>query len=110
MIDLGHDQDDTVGRERDGFDHEGGVIGFKAVLESGLFHHIPEEAPGFFCSVSQLAQLQLAFGQILACENAADLTVIYFFNLQQTVLLSGFKILQSLYHIRRKCVMDFIRN
>ena len=82
IFDLGHHQDDAVGGKGDGLYHYGHVLHLEAELEGSLAHHVLKKAFGLVRTVCQLAEPDLTLFQIFAGQNAADLIVIDFLDLQ----------------------------
>ena len=64
IIDFCDDQDDTVRSDRNRFHHQRCVIIVKTKLFVGFYHHILKQVPGFFCSVSQFAELNFSVCKI----------------------------------------------
>ena len=76
---LGDNQNDAFIGKRYRLYHQRDIISFKTEFNGCLLHHIPKQLFCLFRAISQLAQLNLAVGQVIPGQGTAYLVVIQFF-------------------------------
>ena len=100
---LGDDEDNTVGIQGNGFNHERNILCLKAEFDCRLLHHITKKALRLFCSISEFADFKFPVREIGLGQGAANLMVIHFFNFHYDHILN-IKILEFFLCVTEKPV------